>query len=181
MFGRTPGESAAPPHAWGSGWASGRLAARAAVAALLLFSGAAGGWWAGSPASPDLTGVAAAARASLEHPAGGLVPAGWSPESVEALPAPDLSGEGFQLVDTEVVGPAEQPVVQFTYAGASGTRLDLFQQPLPAPPPPVYRYDQAQGHAVVAWSDNTAAYALLSTLPADHLARIAERLSGRQD
>ncbi len=156
-------------------WGSRRVAA---VAAIGLVLGGAGGWLARGSDRP--TGVAAIAReAAVAHGefAGASMQAGdWAdPRYTERLTAPDLSASGYVLRQRQVVATEEGAGSIFVYQDSGGNRISVFVRPMhqagmTAPMQPVH---DAQGWA---WAANGLGVGLISSAPMPALLGIADEV-----
>lgn len=146
-----------------------RLAARAAVLAVLLASSAGLGWFLGSGNDPDRSAVQEfldqAARYHRVGAASGLGEMTGMQE-VAAPPlallsqrialeivAPDLSELGYTLTDKRRIGPPDDTTVRLTYQDERGAHVSLFLRPRWAErTTPAKRVDEA-GVTVRHWLD----------------------------
>lgn len=74
--------------------------------------------------------------------------------------APDLSSQGFSLVDRKLVTYEGQKSVQLLYRNAAGKELSLYMKARWQPQPPVFQYQNNDGSASVVWEDGPLLYAL---------------------
>ena len=180
----------APSHRSGARWR--RVAAATAVALLLFGSGAGSGWWLRQrtiPALPEaglLADALSAHRlytAEVRHP----VEVGADEEDHLVtwlsrrlglpLMAPDLAGEGFELVGGRLLPAGHGPAAQLMYQDASGRRLTLYVRPsAEAAPESAFRFAREGQLTALYWRDQGGAWALLGELPRDELLRVAHQV-----
>lgn len=150
------------------------------TAALALVAvGALGGWWTagGVPGEPLVEQLVDGTL-----PNGNLVPVSnkstnspltWLVEGVRHdLRAPDLTGQGFDLIGEALIARANRPVVRLSYADRGGRHLDLFVEPRWDKDLPLRQQD-AGGHPLVAWGHGPAVFALTGSVPAGDLQALA--------
>ena len=165
-----------------------QLAAAAAVALALLGGAGAGWWWRGhgiaAPAEAGFIADAVSAHqvyaVEVRHPV--EVGADQSDHLVTwlsrrlglALAAPDLAGQGFELVGGRLLPAAQGPAAQLMYQDASGRRLTLYVRPSVDPmAETAFRFAREGELTALYWRDQGGAWALLGELPRDDLLRLA--------
>jgi len=170
-----------------------RRMATAAAAALLLFAGGAGsGWWlrdrmaVPGPQEPAFIADAVSAHqvytVEVRHPvevaadqADHLVT--WLSRRLGIpLAAPDLAGQGFELVGGRLLPASTGPAAQLMYQDADGRRLTLYVRASVDPAETAFRFAREGQLTALYWRDRGAAWALLGELPRDELLRIAHRV-----
>ncbi len=169
-----------------------RLAAAAVVALALLGSGAGAGWWwrAQSALAPTEAGFLADALSAhqvytieVRHPvevgadeADHLVT--WLSRRLGlALAAPDLSGQGYELVGGRLLPAPHGPAAQLMYQEPSGRRLTLYVRPSADPADETaFRFASEGQLSALYWRDQGGAWALLGELPRDQLLRLAHQV-----
>jgi anti-sigma factor RsiW len=172
------------------GWRG--MAAAAAAALLLIVGGAGSGWWlrdrSAAPVAAGPSFVADALSAhqvyavEVRHPV--EVDAGQADHLVTWLSrrlgfqvtAPDLTGQGFELVGGRLLPASTGPAAQLMYQDASGRRLTLYCRSSVDPAETAFRYARDGQLSALYWRDHGAAWALLGELPRDELLRVAHRV-----
>lgn len=145
---------------------------RLAMAATIVLS-AAGGWWLGDRAMPrDPAGVfATRVAAAAQQPAAGSV--AIAGHDLSAVPAPDLSARGYQLVQQQRVDVNGHALVEFVYRNRSGQRVRIYAETGGARgmAPTMTSQD---GMSLALWRDNGTHYALVGDVPALSLRTLAQ-------
>ena len=169
-----------------------RLAAAAAVALLLFAGGAGSGWWLRErsilpPPEAGLVADAVSAHvlytAEVRHP----VEVGadeqdhlvtWLSRRLGLpLAAPDLRGQGFELVGGRLLPAGDGPAAQLMYQDASGRRLTLYVRPSDDPAAETaFRFTGEGAVTALYWRDQGGAWALLGELPREELLRLAHQI-----
>ena len=89
--------------------------------------------------------------------------------------APDLAGQGYQLVGGRLLPGAERPAAQFMYQDAGGQRLTLYlRTDLPENQETAFRYAREDGLSVFYWVEGPVGYALVGSLGRETLLGVAE-------
>jgi anti-sigma factor RsiW len=173
---------APPRRAW-------RWLATAAVSAVTLAVGAAGGWYlrdaqleiAGTPTT--FARQAAFTHALYASDVNRPVEI-WAPEEKRLvawlskrldyhLQAPDLNSAGYALVGGRLVAGNERPTALFMYENAAKERLSLQARKLaPGSDETAFRYAIEDGIGVYYWVDDQCAYALSGRLDRAQLLQI---------
>ena len=95
-----------------------------------------------------------------------------------ALAAPDLAGQGFELVGGRLLPAADGPGGAADVPGrraAAGSRSTSARAPIPRPRPRSASPAKASSRALY-WRDQGGAWALLGELPRDQLLRLAHQV-----
>ncbi|MGF1592038.1 MAG: anti-sigma factor family protein [Kiloniellaceae bacterium] len=159
----------------GSAPRSGRRLAQIAAAVALLVASSLTGWFIGQRdqdaqwalsgfverAAAVHSGTAADPSATPAAADAAIQPLGWLNQRIALeLTAPDLTGQGFDLMAKEMLGPDSDPMVRLLYQRIDGTAINLFLRP---------RWDEASsglGRAdagdvnVLYWLDGPLAFAM---------------------
>ena len=179
----------APTRPAAPGWR--RLALAAAIALFLFAGGTGSGWWLRgrsmpAPAEAGLVADAVSAHlvytAEVRHP----VEVGadqrdhlltWLSRRLNLpLAAPDLSGDGFELVGGRLLPATHGAAAQLMYQDPSGRRLTLYVRPSTDPgAETAFRFAQEGPLSALYWRDQGGAWALLGELPRDELLRLAHQ------
>lgn len=175
-----------------------RMAARAAVVALLLLTSSVGGWLIGQRDQPDEWGVDEfVERAAAFHQTGVtdgnaspvvasdnmLQPLGWLNRRIALeLAAPNLSTGGFELIAKERLGPSKDPMMRLVYKRPDGTTINLFLRPRWENHATRMSSAEAEDVTVLYWLDGPLAFAMTTDAPGpetDRLARLVRQAVGR--
>ena len=90
-------------------------------------------------------------------------PLNWLTQKVALeTKAPDLSAQGFGLVDRKLVTYQGQKSVQLLYQNAQGKELSLYMKARWQPQPPVFKFQNSGKTGSVVWEDGPLLYALSS-------------------
>ncbi len=170
--------------------ARSRATLRAASVAALTVIAAGGGWIFGQSDggvgnwTPDRFVTSAAlhhgeaeARNAMATGAG-IAPMGkplaWLNQKISLeIAAPDLSVEGFTLVDKEKIGTDSDPTVRLVYRAADDTTLNLFLRPRWEERGDHIARTQANGVTVHYWLDGPLAFALTTDAAGEDADRLA--------
>ncbi|SFE70341.1 anti-sigma factor family protein [Roseivivax sediminis] len=163
---------------------------RRAVASVLISTAALGGWWAGSQREVDSSGQALldeSYRQFTAHPpehanspltptsSGAQHAIGWLQEDVAIrLSAPDLSSEGFQLIDKRAVHDKDARIVALDYVAQDGRSFTLFLAPRWEDRPGTIVEDERYGVALSYWHDGPLASSIATRLPKAEARHLAE-------
>lgn len=166
---------------------------RAAVVALLLSAGAAGGWLARDRLGPDGSGGQAALprlaadahlvyAVEVRHPVevgaeqeAHLVQ--WLTKRLGAeVQAPSLHGLGYRLIGGRLLPAGDGLAGQFMYEDEAGTRLTLFLATGGDRSDTAFRFVEEDGVSVFYWRDGELGYALSAELPRDRLLAICNEV-----
>lgn len=172
---------------------------RRAAAVLLAVLAGLGGWWIGRDGDgevpgqalldesyrqfalrgPDQAGTTLARTATRSQRA-----IGWVEEDVAIrLSAPDLSSEGFQLIDKRALRNGDDQIVALDYAARDGRSFSLFIAPRwENQPGPIIEEHRGEV-ALTYWHDGPLASSIATRLPADEARQLAEavRSAMRED
>jgi anti-sigma factor RsiW len=154
--------------------------ALAAIAASLLLAGGVTGWMigksgrsAGWPAqafveqamTTYLRPHLAADSGTAGAVEGAIQPLNWlSQHTAWQLQLPDLTPQGFSLVDKRLITTDGPEAAQVTYATPSGQRLSLFLRPRWQEEAPQFHFAENEGVTMVYWLDGALVYALVGQL-----------------
>lgn len=176
-----------------AGRSRARPALQRAVAAVLIVAAAVGGWMVGQdgddPARQALLdesyrqfafggtdGMVAAADVAMNAAEPAI---SWIDEDVAIrLSAPDLSSEGFTLVEKRGLRRSGDQIVALDYASADGRSFSLFLAPRWANRPGPIVEDERDGVTLTYWHDGPLASSIATELPRDearHLAQTVRR------
>jgi anti-sigma factor RsiW len=89
---------------------------------------------------------------------------GLSQQSVLPFQPPDLSQQGFTLVDNHLTLANDPQTTQATYADPSGRRFSLFLRTLWREEAPQFHFTENEGVTMVYWLEGPLAYALVGQL-----------------
>jgi anti-sigma factor RsiW len=90
------------------------------------------------------------------------------------LAAPDLTGEGFELVGGRLLPGERGPSAQFMYQDAQGVRITLYaSRGEGEPATTAFRFEQAGAVQSFYWIDRGLGYVLTGELPRERLSRVA--------
>ena len=166
-----------------------RPALQRAMAAVLIVAAGLGGWMVGhdgnDPARQALLdesyrqfafrgtdGVAAAADVAMNAAEPAI---SWIDEDVSIrLSAPDLSSEGFTLVEKRGVRRSGDQIVALDYASADGRSFSLFLAPRWANRPGPIVEDERDGVRLTYWHDGPLASSIATALPRDQARDLAQ-------
>jgi anti-sigma factor RsiW len=154
--------------------------ARAAIVASLLLAAGFMGWMIGKSGQPDpwpvqdfveqaMTTYLRPHLASDSHtnrvPEKAHQPLpGLSQQSVLPFQPPDLSQQGFTLVDNYLKMANDPQTAQVTYADPHGRRFSLFLRTLWREEAPQFHFTENEGVTMVYWLEGPLAYALVGQL-----------------
>ena len=154
--------------------------ARAAIVASLLCAAGFMGWVIGKSGQPDpwlvqdfitqalttygrlhLTAGSSTDRALQEA----SQPFDWLSQQIAVqLQPPDLTPQGFTLVDRHLITANGPQTAQVTYAAPDGQRLSLFLSTRWREEPPQFHVNETNGVTMVYWLDGPLVYALVGHL-----------------
>jgi anti-sigma factor RsiW len=89
---------------------------------------------------------------------------GLSPQSSLPFHPPDLSQQGFTLVDNYLTMANDPQTAQVTYADPHGRRFSLFLRTLWREESPQFHFTENEGVTMVYWLEGPLAYALVGQL-----------------
>jgi anti-sigma factor RsiW len=92
------------------------------------------------------------------------------------LQLPDLSAQGFALVEKRLVAANGPPAVQIIYATSSGRRLNLFLRTRWQDETPQFRFAENDGVTMVYWFEGPLAYALAGQLDRQEMVDVVQTL-----
>jgi anti-sigma factor RsiW len=154
--------------------------ARAAIVASLLLAAGFMGWMIGKSGQSDPWPVQDFVEQAMttyvrSHPASNaspnriLEPAnqpfhGLSLQRVLPLQPPDLTQQGFTLIDDHLMTANDPQTAQVTYADPSGRRFSLFLRTLWREEAPQFHFTENEGVTMVYWLEGPLAYALVGQL-----------------
>jgi anti-sigma factor RsiW len=154
--------------------------ARAAVAASLLLAAGCVGWWVGQRGQPDpwrVQDFVAQAMTTYLHPRLAADSSTASPlqeanqplhrlaqQIAVQLQPPDLTSQGFTLVDTHLLAANGPQSAEVTYAAPGGRRLSLFLRTRWREEAPQFHFAENEGVTMVYWLDGPLVYALVGHL-----------------
>lgn len=102
-------------------------------------------------------------------------PLGWLAEEVSIrLKAPDLSGEGFSLVDKKAIVAGDTQMVRLDYSAGDGRAFSLFIAPRWDDGPVEITPAERDGVSLAYWLDGPLASAVATRMPADEAEALAE-------
>jgi len=153
---------------------------RAALAASLLLAAGFTGWWIGKSGQPDpwqvqdfvaqaLTTYLQPSPASDSIPdlalQGANQPFNWLSQQITMpLQPPDLTPQGFTLIDKHLMTANGPQTAQVTYAASGGRRLSLFLRTRWQEEAPQFHFAENEGVTMVYWLDGPLVYALVGHL-----------------
>ena len=154
--------------------------ARAALAASLFLAAGFTGWWIGKSGQPDpwqvqdfvaqaLTTYLQPSPASDSIPdlalQGANQPFDWlSQQLTMPLQPPDLTPQGFRLIDKHLITANGPQTAQVIYAASGGRRLSLFLRTRWQEEAPQFHFAENEGVTMVYWLDGPLVYALVGHL-----------------
>jgi anti-sigma factor RsiW len=92
------------------------------------------------------------------------------------LKPPDLSAEGFTLVDKRLVSGNGPRVAQVTYAASGGRRLSLFLRTRWEDEVPQFRFVENDGVTMVHWLEGAMVYALVGQIDRQEMVHVVQTL-----
>lgn len=176
-------------------WTLGPVA-RAAIAASLMLAAGLMGWIIGQGGRSDHWSIEAFVTETLtayEQPSlistSSLDPAMERPSDLPSQPLdwlfhriavplhpPDLTSEGFTLVENRLVSDNGPQVAQVTYAASGGRRLSLFLQTRWQDDVPQFRFAENDGVTMVYWLEGALVYALVGHLDRQEMLNVVQTL-----
>jgi anti-sigma factor RsiW len=90
-----------------------------------------------------------------------------------SLKVPDLSGDGYALVDRQTVSTGDNQLVRLTYRARDGRSFDLILQPRWEASDPGVHVAQRDEISLAYWFDGPLAHAVVSRVPTDEARRLA--------
>jgi anti-sigma factor RsiW len=164
--------------------------ARAAIAASLLLTAGFAGWLIGKSGQPDpwqvqdfveqaLTTYARPSPASNSIPDIALQeanqPFNWLTQQLTMpLQPPDLTPQGFTLIDKHLMRANGPQTAQVTYAASSGRRLSLFLRTRWQEEAPQFHFAENEGVTMVYWLDGPLVYALVGHLDRQEMLAVVQ-------
>lgn len=104
-------------------------------------------------------------------------PLDWlSHQIAVSLQPPDLTSQGFTLVEKRLVAANDPQAVQIMYATSSGRRLSLFLRTRWQDEPPQFRFAENDGVTMVYWLEGPLAYALAGQLDRQEMVDVVQTL-----
>jgi anti-sigma factor RsiW len=104
-------------------------------------------------------------------------PLDWLSHQVAvSLQLPDLTSQGFTLVEKRLVAANDPQAVQVIYATSSGRRLSLFLRTRWQDETPQIRFAEHDGVTIVYWLEGPLAYALAGQLDRQEMAEVVQTL-----
>jgi anti-sigma factor RsiW len=175
-------------NARGPGWGRGL-----AAACLALAIGAAGGWFGHGLAAPGgengLTRNAATAfrvfSVEVRHPVEvganerGHLTAWLGKRLGSELAAPDLSGQGFELVGGRLLSASGGPAALLMYQSGDGKRVTAYVVPARPGDRGDFTVARDEGLTTLAWKDGGLSWALSGDIDSDRLLRLAHLAFGQ--
>lgn len=177
-----------------------RIAWRAAAAAALMAATGAAGWWLGARDDATTSPTRAFAERAIERlhaearppetevaaaeGLGGRAGLTWLSDRISLeLRAPDLSDQGFRLVDKRRVQLDGEQAVALRYADGRGERVEIVLKSRWRDAAPDVRSTRRDGVTVMYWNDGPLAVAVASSVRdagrLDRLARHVQDTLGR--
>jgi anti-sigma factor RsiW len=177
------------------GWALGPVACAAIAAGLILVAGFTG-WVIGQRGQSEPWSMHALVDQMLmtaERPylisssdsnrnldqamEGTTQPLDWlSHQIAVSLQPPDLTSQGFTLVEKRLVATNGPQAVQVIYATSSGRRLSLFLRTRWQDETPQFRFAEKDGVTMVYWLEGPLAYALAGQLDRQEMVDVVQTL-----
>jgi anti-sigma factor RsiW len=93
-----------------------------------------------------------------------------------SLQLPDLTSQGFTLVEKRLVSSNDPQAVQVIYATSSGRRLSLFLRTRWQDETPQFRFAEKDGVMMVYWLEGPLAYALAGQLDRQEMVEVVQTL-----
>jgi anti-sigma factor RsiW len=153
---------------------------RATLAASVLLGAGLIGWWIGSSGTPGLWSAHAFVEQAMtaygrSHaatpappdvaPVEGDQPLHWVLHHLALqLHPPDLTPQGFTLVDKRLLTANDAQTAQMTYAAPDGRRLSLFMRPRGQEQAAQCRFAEKEGVTMAYWLDGPVVYGLVGRL-----------------
>ncbi|MGI3168910.1 anti-sigma factor family protein [Pseudooceanicola sp. C21-150M6] len=104
---------------------------------------------------------------------------GWLSNRLGAeIAAPDLTGQGYDLVGGRLLPFAGQGAAQFMYETGDGSRLTLYAVTTDAPAQSSFRFRQEGALMAVTWQEGIWRYALVGVAGRAAMAEIAQYIHG---
>jgi anti-sigma factor RsiW len=104
-------------------------------------------------------------------------PLDWlSHQIAVSLQLPDLTSQGFTLVEKRLVSSNDPQAVQVIYATSSGRRLSLFLRTRWQDETPQFRFAEKDGVMMVYWLEGPLAYALAGQLDRQEMVEVVQTL-----
>ena len=104
-------------------------------------------------------------------------PLDWlSHQIAVSLQLPDLTSQGFTLVEKRLVAANGPPAVQVIYATSSGRQLSLFLRTRWQDETPQLRFAETDGVTMVYWLEGPLAYALAGQLDRQEMGEVVQTL-----
>jgi hypothetical protein len=104
-------------------------------------------------------------------------PLDWlSHQIAVSLQPPDLTSQGFTLVEKRLVAANGPQAVQIMYATSSGRRLSLFLRTRWQDESPQFRFAENDGVTMVYWLEGPLAYALAGQLDRQEMVDVVQTL-----
>ncbi|MEL6169261.1 MAG: anti-sigma factor [Pseudomonadota bacterium] len=89
------------------------------------------------------------------------------------LTAPDLTGQGFELVGGRLLSVTEGPAAQFMYENADGRRITLFASQAATGQLASFTFNATGDERSFYWEDENLSYAIVGDVDRDSLSQLA--------